>query len=448
MKFIIETYGCQMNVADSELIISILENYKSLQPEEMFEYTEDINQAQIIIFNTCSVRENAERRVLGRISNEISRKQRDRSILIGVVGCMAQRLGEKLNLKSNKRGIYPQIDFVAGVDQYEKLPEIIQECKKKHKFIAQTTFNYDENYTDLLPSRTNKLNAFVTIMRGCNNFCTYCIVPYTRGRERSRPVEEILKEIKQAGEEGYYDVTLLGQNVNSYRYEDINFPKLLQRANQIDSIKRLRFITSHPKDLSDELIEVMANSEKVCEHIHLPVQSGNNEILKRMNRNYTAEHYISTIQKLRNAMPNIAITTDVIAGFSGETEEQFMDTFNLMKEIRYDFAYMFKYSERSGTKATEFKDSVPEKERLARLQRLIDQQTIITTEKYKQKIGCVEEIYVESFSRKNANLLSGKTRDFKITVFEGDESLIHSFVKVKIIDAVGWTLKGKLIADD
>jgi len=446
MKFTIETYGCQMNVADSELITAILQNHKSMQPDNRYEFTEEINQAQIIIFNTCSVRENAERRVLGRISNEIARKQRDKSILIGVVGCMAQRLGEKLNLKSNKRGIYPQIDFVAGVDQYEQLPEIIEQCKKKHKFIAQTTFNHEEIYSDLLPARTNQLNAFVTIMRGCNNFCTYCIVPYTRGRERSRPVEEILNEIQKAGNERYFDVTLLGQNVNSYNHQNINFPKLLKMANKIDSIKRLRFVTSHPKDLSDELIEVMATSDKVCEHIHLPVQSGNNEILKRMNRNYTVEHYLSTINKLRKAIPNIAITTDVIAGFPGETEEQFMDTFNLMKEIRYDFAYMFKYSERSGTKATEFKDSVPEKLRLDRLQRLIDQQTLITTEKYQDKIGCTEEIYVECFSKKDSNQLSGKTRDFKITVFEGDDSLIHSFVKVKITDAVGWTLKGKLIS--
>lgn len=445
MKFIIETYGCQMNVADSELVTSILENYSNESGNFNFTQTDNIEEADIIMFNTCSVRENAERRVLGRISNEISRKLKNNNILIGILGCMAQRLGEKLNMKSNKRGIFPQIDFVAGVDQYSKLPDIILNCIENHQFISNTEFNHDEVYENLQPVRSNSLNAFVTIMRGCNNFCTYCIVPYTRGRERSRPYEEILTEIKEAGKNSLFDVTLLGQNVNSYNYNGVNFPKLLKMANDIPEIKRLRFVTSHPKDLSDELIEVMSLCNKVCEHIHLPVQSGNNRVLDRMNRNYTVERYLDIVYKLRKAMPDISITTDVIAGFPGETEEEFMDTFNLMRDVRFDFAYMFKYSERSGTKATEFKDSVPEKIRLERLQRLIDQQTQITTEVYKQKIGNIEEVYVETVSKKDNNQLAGKTKDFKITVFEGDESLIHSFVKVKIVDAVGWTLKGELI---
>ena len=454
MKFIIETYGCQMNVADSELISSILINAGHTP-------TENINEAQIIIFNTCSVRENAESRVIGRISSEVARKNFktftsescsiecpntktviNNSIIIGVVGCMAQRLGKELS-KINKK-----LDFVVGVDQYCHLPQIIDLCIDKNDFIENTALNHFENYTDLYPLRSNSLNAFITIMRGCNNFCTYCIVPFTRGRERSRPIKEILNEIEMAGKAGAYEITLLGQNVNSYTFENFDFPDLLVKANKIDTIKRLRFVTSHPKDLSDKLIEVMANCEKVCEHIHLPLQSGNNAILSKMNRKYTAQHYLELIQKLRNSIPDIAITTDVIAGFPSETEEQFIDTLNLMKEIKFDFAYMFKYSERSGTKAVDFEKSVPEEIRLDRLKRLIDMQTEITTQKYKNRIGAHEEIYVESVSKKDVTEMSGKTRDFKITVFKGNESLLHKFVNVKIIDAVGWTLKGALLENE
>ena len=446
MKFIIETYGCQMNVADSELITTILTNAG-------FTHTENIDEAQIIIFNTCSVRDNAEKRVIGRITSEVSRKSYQNDLIVGIVGCMAQRLGEELK-KINKK-----IDFVVGVDQYSQLPEIIETIRSAElrsafripnsefrtpnsTFISNTILDQAEIYNDLYPTRSNPLNAFITIMRGCNNFCTYCIVPFTRGRERSRPIKEILHEIELAGQYRAYDITLLGQNVNSYNFENNDFPDLLKKANEIESIKRIRFITSHPKDLSNKLIETMATCEKVCEHIHLPLQSGNNEILNKMNRKYTAEHYLNLIKKLRKAMPDIAITTDVIAGFPSETEEQFLDTLNIMKEIQFDFAYMFKYSERSGTKAADFEDSVPETTLLDRLQRLIDQQTEITTQKYKNKIGSIQEVYVECQSKRDSNEMSGKTRDFKITVFEGNESLIHQFVKVKIVDAVGWTLKG------
>ncbi|MCL1826926.1 MAG: tRNA (N6-isopentenyl adenosine(37)-C2)-methylthiotransferase MiaB [Candidatus Cloacimonetes bacterium] len=455
MKFIVKTYGCQMNVADSELIISILQ-------KSGFSSTDKIEEADIIIFNTCSVRENAESRVIGRISNEVSRKTTNKDLLIGIVGCMAQRLGDELK-KINKK-----IDFIVGVDQYSKLPEIIEVSRQK--VAVETTFNTTEIYENLFPTRSNNLNAFVTIMRGCNNFCTYCIVPYTRGRERSRSVTEIYNEIEQAGREGLKDVTLLGQNVNSYLYIDYpenisqralnsynyqldempmgeryDFADLLRKVNEIKDIKRLRFITSHPKDLSDKLINTMAECDKVCEHIHLPLQSGNNEVLQKMNRNYTIDHYMSLIHKLRSAMPNIAITTDIIAGFPGETEEQFDQTLQIVRAVQFDFAFMFKYSERSGTKACDFPDTVPEKVRLERLQRLIDLQTEITTLKYKQRIGNIEEVYVECQSKRESREMSGKTRDFKITVFEGDDSLIGKFVNVKITDAVGWTLKGEIV---
>ena len=437
MKFIIETYGCQMNVADSETITAILSTAG-------FIFTSQIAEADIIIFNTCSVRENAEQRVIGRISNEVSRKLSKPLLLVGIVGCMAQRLGEKLNIINKK------IDFVVGVDQYLQLPEIINNCALKKQFYSILDFDIREKYSIIEPFRSNNLQANITIMRGCNNFCSYCIVPYTRGRERSRNIHELLKEIENVAKNEILEIIFLGQNVNSYCFFDdlekkeYNFSDLLQMVNSYENIKRIRFITSHPKDLSETLITTMASCKQVCEHIHLPLQSGNNEILARMNRNYTVEHYLDIISKLRKAIPNIAITTDVIAGFPGETSEQFIDTLKIMDTIQFDFAYMFKYSERSGTKAASFADIVPEEIRLDRLQQLIDQQTAITTKKYKSKINNTEEIYVEAISKRNPHELSGKTRDFKITVFEGDKSLIGKLVTVKIVDAIGWTLKGKI----
>ncbi len=420
-----------MNVADSELVASIL-NTKGNQ------IVNKIADADVILFNTCSVRQHAEDRVLGRISNEMSRKK-EKDVKIGVIGCMAQRLGKKLNKLNSK------IDFVVGVDQYKQLPQIINPRNDNLDFESKTAVNDDEIYEDIYPLHTGELNAFVTIMRGCNNFCSYCIVPYTRGRERSRPIDDILKEIKKTGERGFKDITLLGQNVNSYQYNNINFAELLRQVNKIETIERIRFVTSHPKDLSDEVIQVMAESDKVCEHLHLALQSGDNAILKRMNRGYTAEHFLNITKKLRKAMPEIAITTDVIAGFPGETNSQFQKTYDLMKNIEFDYAFTFKYSPRKGTKAAEFKDQIDEKIRLERLQKLIKLQEEITLKKYREQIGKTKEIYVEQVSKKSDAEMAGKSRDFKITVFPGDKSLIGKFVKVKITDAVGWTLKGKII---
>jgi tRNA-2-methylthio-N6-dimethylallyladenosine synthase len=431
VKVFIETYGCQMNVADSELVASILSKTD-------FEIAEKISEADVILFNTCSVRQHAEDRVLGRINNEMSRKK-TKNIKIGVMGCMAQRLSEKLHkLNTN-------IDFVVGVDQYNQIPQIINDLFANNDFQIQTAVDDEEIYKDIYPIHQGEFNAFITIMRGCNNFCSYCIVPYTRGRERSRPLEDILQDVQKAGEQGFMDVTLLGQNVNSYNFEDINFAELLRKVNEVENIQRIRFVTSHPKDLSDEVIEVMAESEKVCEHLHLAMQSGDDDILERMNRGYTAEHFYDIVTKLRNVMPNIAITTDIIAGFPGETEEQFMKTYNLMKNIEFDYAFTFKYSPRVGTKAAEFEDQVIEETRLKRLQELIELQQVITTKKYKDQIGKIKEIYVEKISKKSKYEVAGKSRDYKITVFKGDKSLIGTFVKVKITDAVGWTLKGEMI---
>jgi len=425
MKFYIETYGCQMNIADSELVTTILRT-------NGYHEAATIDDADIIIFNTCSVRQHAEERVLGRIANEKSRKRTKPTLRIGVIGCMAQRLQEEL------MDMQDGIDFVVGVDQYSEIPHILSSETET----ISTDFNKEENYNDIYPTRQGKLNAFVTIMRGCNNFCSYCIVPYTRGRERSRPISDILTEVQQAGKNGYPDITLLGQNVNSYDYEGVKFPDLIREINKIDSIKRIRFVTSHPKDLSDDLILAMKESDKVCHNIHFAMQSGNSDILKRMNRGYTAEHFYGRILKLRELMPDIAITTDVIAGFPGETEEQFMDTYNLMKKIEFDYAFMYKYSPRKGTKAAEFTDQVPEAIRLERLQRLIVMQRDITLRKYQKMIGRIVVVLVENISKKSDDEVSGKTDDFKICVFPGSRDLIGKFVKVKVTDATAGTLIG------
>ncbi len=431
MKFYIETYGCQMNTSDSEIVAQIL-----LQAG--FREAENINEADVLIFNTCTVRSHAEERVLGRISNEQVKKIKNKNLIIGIIGCVAQRLDKKLIDKDIG------IDFVVGVDQYNQIPGILSELNEKRETIVKTDMNFSEVYDGIMPVRKGELNAFVTVMRGCNNFCTYCIVPYVRGRERSRRASEIIEEVNLAGLAGFKDVTLLGQNVNSYNDGQLRFPDLLREVNKTESIKRIRFVTSHPKDLSDDLISAMAECDKVCEHLHIALQSGNNIMLERMNRGYTAEHFKNIIGKLRKAMPDIAVTTDVIAGFPGETEEHFQDTYNLMKEIEFDYAFNYKYSPRAGTKAAEYKDQIPEEIRLKRLQRLIDLQNSITLKKYRSKIGTIQELYVEKFSKKSKYEMAGKTKDFKITVFPGDESMIGTFVNVKITDAVGWTLKGEL----
>lgn len=425
MKYYIETYGCQMNLADSELVATILNNHG-------YNQADTIADADVIIFNTCSVRQHAEDRVLGRISNEKARKRTNKNLKIGVIGCMAQRLQEEL--MTMQEGV----DFVVGVDQYSEIPHII-DSPDEH---LSADFNKHEIYNSIYPTRKGQFNAFVTIMRGCNNFCSYCIVPYTRGRERSRPVSDILTEIEQAGNNGFKEITLLGQNVNSYDYEGTKFPDLIKQIDKIPSIKRVRFVTSHPKDISDELIKVISESTKACHNLHFAMQSGNTEILTRMNRGYTAEHFYGRILKLREYMPDIAITTDVIAGFSGETEEQFMDTYRMMEKIEFDYAFMYKYSPRKGTKAADFTDQVPERIRLERLQRLIEMQRGITLKKYQAQIGKIVEVYVESLSRKSDQELSGKTGDYKICVFPGDPSLIGEFVNVLITDATAGTLIG------
>jgi tRNA-2-methylthio-N6-dimethylallyladenosine synthase len=425
MKFIIETYGCQMNVADSELVSSILISAGHTP-------VTDIDEAQAIIFNTCSVRDHAEQRIMGRIANEKHRKNTDPELKIGVIGCMAQRVGKRL------MEIEPGIDFVVGVDQYQHLPSILDDSLSSE----EDTLYMDPSqiYPGIMPYRQDKNCGFVTVMRGCNNFCSYCIVPYVRGRERSRPVNDIYTEVQKATEVGLRDITLLGQNVNSYQHDGYRFPDLLKKLNDIDSLWRLRFVTSHPKDLSDELISAMASCSKVCEHIHLPLQAGDDQVLKKMNRSYDIDHYLGLIDKLRTAIPDIAITTDLMVGFPSETQAQFENTLRVMERIRFDYAFCFKYSEREGTVAAKHKDQVPENERLRRLQTMIDLQRQITFEKFQDQIGKNVEVYVEDFSRKSQDKVSGKTRDFKIDVLSGSSDKIGGLSMAKVIDATAGTL--------
>lgn len=412
-----------MNVADSELICSILN-------DAGHEQVQDIDLADILLFNTCSVREHAEQRVLGRISNERHRKKSRPELKIALLGCMAQRIGQRLI--SEDLGI----DYAVGVDQYKELPYLLDQ---KQGFLLD--FNSSENYEHLLPVHQGEHCAFVTIMRGCNNYCSYCIVPYVRGRERSRPYDDILQDLRAAVKRNMMDITLLGQNVNSFHWKHLSFPALLQNLQEdVPELYRLRFVTSHPKDLSDELVQVMGNGGKLCEHIHLPMQSGSDESLKRMNRSYSYGQYLNRVQALRAAVPDIAITTDLIAGFPGETEQQFEATLSAMREIQFDYAFCFKYSEREGTAAANYPDQLPEEIRLSRLQTMIELQREITLKKFRAQIGKVVEVYVEGFSKKSMSQVSGKTRDFKIAVLTGDESQIGSLVEAKVIQATAGTL--------
>lgn len=420
-KFYLETYGCQMNVSDSEIVSTIL-------TQAGFIPAQTIEEADIIIFNTCSVRQHAEDRVLGRIANERSRKLRKPSLRIGVIGCMAQRLGDKLAERD------AGIDFVVGVDRYAELPAVLIGSH------SATSFDNEQVYPGVMPTRHDPYCAFVTIMRGCDNFCSYCIVPYVRGRERSRKLADVVNDVREAVQTGHLDVTLLGQNVNSYRSGDTDFPALLEALENVEGLKRLRFITSHPKDLSDKLIAVMAHSNVLCDHIHLPMQSGDPDVLGSMNRGYTPDDYLRIVDKMRNAMPDIAITTDLIAGFPGETDAQFENTLDLMRKIRFDYSFCFKYSNRSGTRAAEFQTQVPEELRLARLQQMIDLQREITLQKFRSQIGREVEIYVEGFSRKSRQRVSGKTRDYKIAVADGKSEHIGKFIRATVKDATAGTL--------
>lgn len=435
-KFYIETYGCQMNVADSEVVAAILK-------DKGFIHTKEKNEADILLVNTCSVRENAEQRVRGRVEGFSEIKKKNPDLLVGVMGCMAERLGEKLFDEEKN------VNIVVGPDAYMDLPLLIEKALKGEKAI-NIALSETETYKDICPSRIDEtaISGFVSIMRGCNNFCTYCIVPYTRGRERSRSPKSIISEVIDLQSKGYKEVTLLGQNVNSYLYknetEQMNFPELLDLVARTVPGMRIRFATSHPKDMSDETLETIARHSNICKAIHLPVQSGSNSVLKNMNRKYTREWYLERIAAIRRIIPDCGISTDVFVGFHDESESDYQQTLDLMKEVGFDLAYMFKYSERPGTMASRrLPDNVSETDKGRRLQELIDLQTQLSLDSNKRDIGKVFEVMVEGISKKNTEEMFGRSSQNKVIVFPAKNIKPGTIVRVKVKDCTSATLIGE-----
>jgi tRNA-2-methylthio-N6-dimethylallyladenosine synthase len=439
-KFYIETYGCQMNVADSEVVAAIMQMTDC-------QMTDDITESDIIILNTCSIRENAEQKVQNRLQELKGKSGKGKGRTIGVIGCMAERMGETLIQEYG-------VDFVAGPDAYLDIPNLLAQCENGEKAI-NIQLSTTETYREVMPARIGKqISGFVSIMRGCNNFCSYCVVPYTRGRERSRDVESIKNEVLDLQRKGYKEVTLLGQNVNSYRYacthangeeEVIDFSALLEIIAQLVPDMRIRFTTSHPKDMSDKTLDVIAAYDNLCKFIHLPVQSGSNRILKLMNRKYTREWYLDRIAAIRRILPDAAISTDVFCGFHSETVEEHQETLSLMREVGFDSAFMFKYSERPGTHAQKhLPDNISEEEKIRRLNEIIALQTQLSLESNQKEIGKVVEVLVEGFSKRSHDDMYGRTSQYKTVVFPRQGNHIGEYVKVRINSASAATLKGEI----
>ena len=432
-KLYIETYGCQMNVADSEVVASVMQMAG-------YETTEELSEADAVFLNTCSVRDNAEQKIYHRLDAlAAERKRRQKALIIGVLGCMAERAQQDL-LEHH------HCDLVAGPDAYLSLPDLVAQAELGHKAM-NIELSTTETYRDVVPQRIglgHKIGGFVSIMRGCNNFCHYCIVPYTRGRERSRDIESILTEVRDLRDKGYKEVTLLGQNVNSYKFEDITFPQLLRRVAEEAPTMRIRFTTSHPKDMSDETLQVIAEMPNVCKHIHLPVQSGSDRILKLMNRKYTREWYMDRVAAIRRIIPDCGLSTDIFVGYHSETEEDHQLSLSLMREVGYDSAFMFKYSERPGTYASKhLPDDVPEEEKIRRLNELIQLQTEMSALQNKKDEGKEFDVLVEGFSKRSREQLCGRTEQNKMVVFDKGSHHIGETVKVKITGSTSATLFGE-----
>ena len=434
-KLFIETYGCQMNVADSEVVASIMQM-------DGFAITDKITEADAIFVNTCSIRDNAEQKVIQRLKYFQSLKRKNKKLIIGVIGCMAERVRDELISDYG-------VNIVVGPDAYLDIPNLIGSVEHGNKAI-NVELSTTETYRDVLPSRIgNQISGFISIMRGCNNFCSYCIVPYTRGRERSRDVESILNELKDLQSKNFKEVTLLGQNVNSYRAEKngkvIEFPDLLSIVSEAAPEIRFRFTTSHPKDMSDRTLEVIALKPNLCRFIHLPVQSGSDSILKLMNRKYTREWYLDRIAAIRRILPDASIGTDVFSGFHGETEEDHQLTLSLMREVGFDMAFMFKYSERPGTFAAKnLPDNVPEEVKLRRLAEIIDLQNELSNQSNQRDIGKVFEVLVEGFSKRSKEQLFGRTSQNKVVIFPRLNRRIGETIRVKVMSASSATLFGEV----
>nr|MBD5377508.1 tRNA (N6-isopentenyl adenosine(37)-C2)-methylthiotransferase MiaB [Bacteroides sp.] len=441
----IETYGCQMNVADSEVVSAVMETAG-------YAAAPSVEEADAVLLNTCSIRDNAEQKIIGRLQalNALRRKRPSRRLIVGVIGCMAERVREDLIANHG-------VDLVAGPDAYLDLPALFAAAEAGEKAI-NVELSTTETYRDIIPKRItgNPVSGFVSIMRGCNNFCSYCIVPYTRGRERSREPRSILAEIADLRNRGYKEVTLLGQNVNSYSWSNpddatapaVTFPRLLEMVAKAAPDMRVRFTTSHPKDMSDEIIAVIAANPNVCRHIHLPVQSGSNSVLKAMNRKYTREHYLERVEAIRRAIPDCAITSDLFTGFHGETEDDFLQTLDLMRQAAFDASFMFKYSERPGTLASRtMPDNVPEDVKIERLNRMIALQGELSLEANRRDIGKRFEVLVEGVSKRSKEQMVGRTSQNKTVVFDRGDARVGSTVTVEVLDATQATLIGRQIQD-
>ena len=434
-KLYIETYGCQMNFADSEVVAAIL--------KDMFEVTKEVEEADLVLINTCSIREKAEQRIHKRLQELESLKRRHHGMQVGLLGCMAERMKEEL-LQTE-----PVLDFIAGPDAYRSLPQLIADSRNQGPRF-NVMLSEEETYEDIIPVRydVNGVSAYVSIMRGCNNFCSYCVVPYTRGRERSRSPKTILGEVEQLLRDGFKEVTLLGQNVNSYHWEDdrvgeMTFAKLMAAVADLSPDLRVRFATSHPKDISDELIETIARYDNICKYIHLPVQSGSDAVLKRMNRSYTRDYYMGRVRKIKELMPDCAISTDIIAGFCGETLEDHRQTLEVMREVGYEYAYMFKYSERGGTlSAKRYADDVPDEEKTRRLEEIIALQGELSLVSNQRDLGKTFRVLVEGASKRSADYLYGRNSQNKVIIFPKGNHQIGEYIDVAVKDCTAATLFG------
>jgi len=427
-KYYIETYGCQMNVADSELVAGILE-------EQSYRTVGNPEDADLILVNTCSVRENADKRAIARLRQFKHLKKQNPNLLLGLMGCVAQRDRGRI-LEENSF-----IDIVLGPDTYRRFPEIIE--KMELPFI-DVQLSRHEVYDDLLPKRQESVNAWISIMRGCDKFCAFCIVPFTRGRERSRSVGSILREVKDTVAGGFKEITLLGQNVNSYRFEDIRFPELLEGVAAAAGNLRIRFTSPHPRDVDDKMLAVMQKYDNICSHIHLPLQAGSTKVLKAMNRNYTQKDYLELVEKIRYYLPDVALTTDLIVGFPGETATDFAETLFVMDRVMFDNAFMFKYSPRPMTQAAKMSDDVSEVEKSDRLLQVIEKQKMHTDFRNRAVVGTLQEVLIDDYSKKNPVEKRGRTLSNKIVILKRGNPELGSLVQVKVSEAAGVSLFGEL----
>ena len=431
-SYYLDTYGCQMNVADSELIAGMLK-------KQGYVISKSMDNADAIFVNTCAIRERAEQKVHSRLGLYSQIKQNRPGVIIGVLGCMAQHLKDEI-LETK-----PYVDIILGPDSYRKLPVLLDRNTENTNNTVDTKLSRFEVYDNLFPSRQEGINAWVSIMRGCDKFCTFCVVPFTRGRERSRSMASIVNEVKKAIADGYVEITLLGQNVNSYHHDGRKFQHLLQAVAEIPGVQRLRYTSPHPQDMTNELIHVMNDYENICNAVHFPLQAGANRILKRMNRTYTKEHFIQRAQWIREFLPNCGLSTDIIVGFPGETEAEFQETLKVMSAVKFDSAFTFKYSLRTGTKAAEYSDHISETEKQTRLEEVIKLQKHHTLLRNKAIIGQVEKVLVEKVSKRSASHWAGRTDSNKWVIFPKQDTQIKDIVPVLITDAKGISLQGQLV---